>query len=271
MEYMLFKGTFRPEVGRPDGDSVRFKPDDSSPLIRLPRRSRRRGPDIKGDGTINLRYEGIDTLETWYRGYNQGELADEVTKKHVEILNCSSRNDKIRGYILTRLIELYGRPVVFAFVDDANVDDHTRVKLDVHQVRDSVNFQLIQSGFAYPCFYSTLACNLREAIRDAVSRARSSESGLWSRDLTQKGVGWNDLDSIEIGPIFPKLWRRLIDYVEDEDFRGDVQTLDTFIEYLSLQEEKVRVSQSLSTLDKIVRFDGEILKMDHAPEDLVFI
>ena len=140
-------------------------------------------------------------------------------------------------------------------------------------MRESVNFQLIEIGFAYPCFYSKLAYHLRAAIKKAVSEVRKPEIELWSHDLTQQGVEWKGPNSIsEIGPIFPKLWRRLRDYIRDPYFGKDAQNLDAFIEYLRLQEERDRiVSQRRSTtLDKIVTVDGNMLKMDHVPEDLVF-
>ena len=61
MPFTLMKGEFVPEAGRPDGDSIRFRPDDPDPIFRL----RRRGsaPRInQNNGTIQLRFEGIDTM-----------------------------------------------------------------------------------------------------------------------------------------------------------------------------------------------------------------
>ena len=57
MPFTLIKGTFEPSFGIPDGDSIRFVPDDPSPIFRL----RRRGfaPKLnQKNGSIQLRYEG---------------------------------------------------------------------------------------------------------------------------------------------------------------------------------------------------------------------
>ena len=35
MPFTLIQGTFRPDTGRPDGDTVRFAPDDSIFCIKL--------------------------------------------------------------------------------------------------------------------------------------------------------------------------------------------------------------------------------------------
>ena len=238
MEYTLLKGTFRPDVGRPDGDSVHFMPENPTLLGRIPRRNRRRAPEVNNEGTLNIRYEGIDTLETNYRGPNQGQFARKATDKNIEILKAA-QNDGIQGYILARVIDPNKRPIVFAFVGNIEESDGTHMGLDVEQMKDSVNFQMIQSGLAYPCFYSTLPDDLRAAISAAASEAEENDLGFWLHDRTQKGVEWEGPDSISnLQPIFPKLWRRLADYRRDRYFRDEAETLDAFIDYLGLQEEK---------------------------------
>ena len=63
MPFTLIAGEFVPEAGRPDGDSMRFRPDDPTPLFSLPRRGRPPGVNSR-NGTVQLRYEGIDTMES---------------------------------------------------------------------------------------------------------------------------------------------------------------------------------------------------------------
>ena len=58
MPFTLIKGTFRPAAGTPDGDSVRFAPDDPALMRSIPRV--RMPPNAT---TVQLRYEGIDALE----------------------------------------------------------------------------------------------------------------------------------------------------------------------------------------------------------------
>jgi len=62
MPFLLIKGTFRPATGVPDGDTVRFAADNIDLLFRLEQRGR--PPRLNaGNGTIALRYEGIDAME----------------------------------------------------------------------------------------------------------------------------------------------------------------------------------------------------------------
>ena len=251
---------------------MHFMPNNPTPLGKLPRRDRHRYPNMETKDTINLRYEGIDTWETHYYGKSQGDFAHTATTENLKLLGYSDENKKPQGYILTRLIDPYGRPVVFAFVGDPkeNEEDGTRVKLDVQRMKSSVNFKLIQSGLAYPSFYSTLPDDLRGAIRDAVI---NDDSEFCPRDHTRSGVDWGGPGSIsDLQPIFPKLWRRLRDYIRDRYFSEEADTLDAFIDYLRLQEERVHiVSQSRSTtLDEIVIVEGNTVRMELPPKDLVF-
>lgn len=75
--YTLIKGKYwihnsaKPWQGpQPDGDTVRFEPDSLDLVRSLPRISGR-PPNITANGQINVRYEGIDTLETHFSGKHQ--------------------------------------------------------------------------------------------------------------------------------------------------------------------------------------------------------
>jgi len=53
-------------VGKqPDGDSVRFVPDDATLLTGLKNGDRVR---VSGDGSVQLRFDGIDAPELHYQG-----------------------------------------------------------------------------------------------------------------------------------------------------------------------------------------------------------
>ena len=279
MLYMLIKGTFKPNIGNPDGDSVRFKPDDPSPLFDLPRQWER--PYVRhSDGTIQLRYEGIDTLER----NAKKPFASDATKKNLELLGDPCKKGQTRGYILTRLIGYYGRPIAFVFTGSPREteEDGTYVCLDVARMKESVNFRLIQAGQAYPSFYDTLAADLREAIKNEVAAARSCKRGIWHYDKTRCGVTVKEaLKPVnplrELDPIFPKLWRRLSDYKEAEGVSkksGKKFTLNkTFKDYLKIKEDKVLIiSESRFTrLHEIVKVDGNTVSLSYCPEDLIFI
>ncbi len=92
MPFTLIKGTFQPKFGRPDGDSLRFVPDDPDPIFRLKRRNR--APKINaGNGSIQLRYEAIDTMEK-----SVGDLAEQATKSNLDLAGTNGGEDPSRGY-----------------------------------------------------------------------------------------------------------------------------------------------------------------------------
>jgi hypothetical protein len=56
-DYLVIKGSFVIIDKQPDGDSVRFRPDDASLLKKLKRGYR---IDPSKDGTVQLRFEAVD-------------------------------------------------------------------------------------------------------------------------------------------------------------------------------------------------------------------
>ena len=143
--------------------------------------------------------------------------------KNLELLGTPDGKGEASGYILTKLIGSYGRLIAFVFTGCPPKKDGTFVSLDVEWMKKSINFRMIHKGYAYPSFYSTLADDLREAIKKEAAEAQSSERGIWLSDGTRGGVTFEsslspDNPLRKVNPIFPKLWRRLEDYKGDERF-----------------------------------------------------
>ena len=269
MPFTLLKGTFKPATGIPDGDTVRFQPDDPSPLFTLPRRGR--PPRVnQNNGTISLRCEGIDALEKDAKE----PFASDATNKNLEILGLVGPTAEGAGYILTNQIGPNGRPISFVFVGEADEDDGASIFLNVDLLKESVNFRLIEASVVYPLFYDTLFSDLRSALASAVSAARSFGLGVWSSDKTHTGVTWGGAASLpNLDPIFPKLWRRLEKYTQDRDFRDESGTLDAFIDFLEANKDRLFIiSESRFTdLDNIIDVNDNTVKLPFLPEDLVFV
>ena len=268
MLYVLSKGTFKEKAGNLDGDTVRFAPDNPSLLSDLPRRWER--PYVRHtDGTIPIRYQGIDTLEK----DAIKPFASNATCRNRKLLGLHEADER-RGYILTHLIGPYGRPIVFVFTGCPSEEDGTWLSLSVDKMKESVNFCLIQEGQAYPTFYTTLEDEFREAIKTATINARNDQKELWAHDRTRDGVTLNKGDKLSnLYPIFPKLWRRLKNYRRDERYPTDDIKLDTFKGYLEKSREKVLIiSESRVThFHDIVQVEGNKISLLYNPEDLIFI
>jgi hypothetical protein len=67
MSFFLIKGTFHVKGYSPDGDSVRFRANNSANWKKLS------GPaaELNARGHAQLRMEAVDALETHYEGYHQ--------------------------------------------------------------------------------------------------------------------------------------------------------------------------------------------------------
>ena len=171
MPFTLTKGEFVPEAGRPDGDSIRFRPDDPTSLFSLPERGRPLNFS-SNTRTIQLRFEGIDTMESGAKE----PFSSNATSSNRKLCGVPNRNDTARGHILTRQIGPNGRPICFAYKGDPppRWKDGQRVFLTVALMKESVNFKQLSEGHAYPLFFDTLFSDLRIAMADEVISARKS-------------------------------------------------------------------------------------------------
>ena len=270
MPFTLIKGEFVPEAGRPDGDSMRFRPDNADPIFKLKRRGS--APKInQNNGTIQLRFEGIDTMES----KAADPWSSDATQSNLDLCGVPNGTGTAPGYILTNQIGPNGRPIAFVYSGHANEQDgDDTIFLDGERLKDSINYKQLESGHAYPLFYDTLFSSLRRELISAVNAAREANLNVWSADETMSGADYSGPQSLEtMKPIFPKLWRRLQKYSRDSDTM-DPNTLDEFMDYMSsIREERLFIlSQGNSTgFDNIIEVNGNKIKLLHQPEDIVVV
>lgn len=268
MPFLLIKGTFRPATGVPDGDTVRFAADNTDLLFRLDQRGR--PPRLnENNGTIALRYEGIDAME---RDARQPESSD-ATAANLTFLGLSGPDDEGRGYIFSRQLDPHGRPICFVFSDDSLEADGDSVFVTTERVAASVNVQLLNAGHVYPLFYDTLFADLREEMTQVSRSARERSIGIWRDDATNTGVLWGGVGSLDtMPPLFPKLWRRLEGYTFDREFRDGSDTLDEFDDYLRFRDDRLFIlpDNRFTGLDNVVAIENDRLRLTVPPEFLVF-
>jgi endonuclease YncB( thermonuclease family) len=263
MGFTLIKGAFHLDAGMPDGDSVRFMADDDRLFDGL----RGRRVEFRADGTVQLRYEGIDTIE---KAAIQ-PLAGDSRDKNFELLRefGDRYSDEPRGYILARQSDANRRPVCFVFSGDINLADGSDVFIDSAITRQSVNYKMVESGFAYAMFYETLFMEIRRELGNAFQSARASGLVLHATDATLSGATIRLRAELStIPPIFPKLWRRLEEYLRNHI------GLSGFKPWLAARD-----SEKLSTIsdgrtsisfDNIVDVQGDTVKLLYVPDDIIF-
>ncbi|MEC4017891.1 thermonuclease family protein [Streptomyces sp. H27-D2] len=285
MPMLLIEGSYKVLGASPDGDSVRFYPNDPDQWDLLRGRRVRRNRS----GGAQLRLDGIDTLETHYRPLHGPELhqpppfaqkaADElltwlgfrdVTRNGQGIVT-EAVPPEVPGYILTRSADKYGRCVAMAGRGAAPGSSGSRIPVDVPLLKETANHHQLTEGLAYPTFYRKLYVDLREEMSKAAKAARSAGKGLWPKDKTESGAKLDGLTSLtDSSVLMPKLFRRLADYFVLND--GD-PSLSGFPDYLAQRDDRLFIlSNGQSTgFDTIVDVtNGSIVRLNHPPEDLVF-
>ncbi|MFZ5593728.1 MAG: hypothetical protein ACOY4D_05630 [Pseudomonadota bacterium] len=175
MPLTLIQGHYRIVHAAPDGDSIKFYPNNPDLWQGM-------GVRTNHAGGAQLRLDGIDALETHYqpKGGSLGMLHQpalfaqasstelltflgfkKVVRGDREIV-ISAQPEQTPGFILTRFADTYGRSVAFAFKGSPGHPDGSAVTLDKVLLRASANYHLLAQGLAYPTYYSKLYPDLRQ-------------------------------------------------------------------------------------------------------------
>jgi len=88
--------------------------------------------------------------------------------------------------------------------------------LDQELVMQSINYQLLKDGFAYPTFYDGMFYDLRSVFAEATTKVRAQRKGIWSVDRTNIDTEITTLDDItEQFILMPKVFRRMVTYIKE--------------------------------------------------------
>lgn len=287
MTMTLIQGNFKVIKAAPDGDSIRFYPNNSQLWEKLlPTRVL-----TNRAGGAQLRLDSIDALETHFnpRGDSIGtqhqplEFAHSAASELLKFLGFKkiTRNDNeivtasepeaVPGFILSRFADAYGRSVAFAFKGNFDAEDGSSIYLDKSLLKKSANYHLLAKGLVYPTFYSKLYPDIRKELIAVTEKARKENKGLWALDKTNDGFVLEDLETITDNTvILPKLFRRLLGYLAIND--GSM-SLDKFLDYLdSLGDRLIILPEGHVTgFDFVVKVEDQNIKLTVQPEDLVFL
>jgi endonuclease YncB( thermonuclease family) len=285
MAMLVIEGKYRIVGASPDGDSVRFYPNDPADWDRVggPHKVRR-----NASGGAQLRLDAIDALETHFltktgEQHQPHRFGDAAAGEVLDWLGFTNvvrgsggkvtqaDPTEVPGFILTRTADVYGRCVSFAGRGTAPAASGSNVFVDVALVQRTVNYHQLARGLAYPTFYRKLFPDLRTAMTEAAKMARAEQLGLWPTDRTQSGAKVaTERALFDDVVVLPKLFRRLADYLALND--GDL-SLDGFGAYLDQRDDRLFVLSTghSTSLDTIVQvLDGDTVKLTVAPEDIVF-
>ncbi|KAH7190872.1 hypothetical protein DER44DRAFT_753132 [Fusarium oxysporum] len=262
--FKLLHGKFVVRNGlQPDGDTIRFKPDNVDFVEELRRGSH--GSTIMNEG-VNIRLEAVDALEKSQELTGATAARDELLRRlgftDVRFSGnppfiINSGDQEISGHVLSNGFDSFGtRLVGFIYEGDGSVhgSDGSVISLDRSLVDESVNTTLLSEGYVFPAFYDTLPENLREHLAIKSTAARMAKKGVWLRSKGFPGdpliLETPTLANLRKAVLWPKLYRRLEKYLES----GGPDHFDGFNRWL--QED----SQS--------RDDGILLIQSNPPESV---
>ncbi len=283
----IVKGTFRIVGASPDGDSVRFYPEDVGVWARA-------GIAVKANAAsgVQLRLDAIDALETHYTPPHANgmwrqpaEFGDGAATALLDLLGFSgvSRDERgyvtaatpaeTPGYILTRFADKYGRAVAMVYAGGrrGRAADASTVYLGIDEMRRAVNYQLLAAGWVYPTFYSKLYFDLRSDLAAAATAARDAKSGVWAADATLPGFTLRSrVQLTDELVILPKLFRRLAEYLTlDETGKVSLAGFPAFLAAHGDTLFTVPAGQATS-LGTLVARRGQNVQLTLPPEQIVF-
>jgi endonuclease YncB( thermonuclease family) len=269
--YLVIKGNFVVIDKQPDGDSVRFRPDNTSLLKKLKRGYR---IDPSKDGTVQLRFEAIDAPELHYLGDKQpmGREARDFLLNELGFSNyIYNDNDtitdavpgEIRGGILSQAAETNGRPVSYVFLESdlAVFNDGERVGVDDALLAKSMNAKVLQAGMAYYTVYSSQPASHQVFMRSLAEEAKAANLGVWQVDKTSHFslLTFNDITN-----------NQLIGYLRDREkgFSGD---LKDWLLADADRDDAMLLGARQTTLSSLLEIEGTTVRVLFNPLEAVFI
>jgi hypothetical protein len=101
-----------------------------------------------------------------------------------------------------------------------------------------------------------------------VRKARSAHLGVWAEDRTNAGFSVDNIEAItERHVILPKLFRRLVEYLEGGG------SVTGFKEFLAARAEDILIISKAhyTHFDTVVKVKGNTVRMTELPENLIFM
>ncbi|MER9529790.1 hypothetical protein NKI89_08265 [Mesorhizobium sp. M0309] len=289
--YTIIHGQYRihradqPRMGpQPDGDTVRFEPDNLQLLYLLPRFSGR-APDIRAKG-INVRYECIDSLETHFeQAHQDNTFAFGARDKNLALLGYTNVKffddepnvvssvdaDPLPGYVIANGIESNGRLLGLTYVGAPPADDGQAIFVDEALLDQSINAKMVHAGLAYVEPYDTMPMTLVNRMRVLIAGARSAGTGIFGAESVSVGKSATiaSIDDAQDLVMWPKLFRRVVSY-----FLEGGTGLSNFDGWI--RQDPVKRDDTLrlpdgekANMHDTYEISGDQLSLHYNPEDLI--
>ena len=281
--HLFYQGETRRSGSRPDGDSCWFKPNKKARFKGIDTEEPGRRVEFNKGGMAQLRFEAIDALEVHFQGTHQemglAKRARDETMENAgfssvvfggsdETTAQSATPHPVPGYVLTRKVDPNRRPVCFVFAGKTNEGDGKDVFLDTTRVKKSLNAKLMAAGHAYPSYYTGLPTDLRKQFSSLANGAKGK--GLGPKDTTKSGLKVTGAASLETSVIWPKLFRRLADFVKT---KRPISQFPAWLEEDSDRNDRMWIVSraELGNLTDAIAVKNGKVRMVLDPSDLIIV
>jgi endonuclease YncB( thermonuclease family) len=270
--YLVLHGAFVIEGKQPDGDSIRFRPDDLNLLQKLKRANR---IEPSKDGTVQLRLEGIDAPELHYENVAQpfskeprdvlltwfGFTDVTFTPKGLQVKTSNPKS--VRGAILAQAAEVYGRPISYTLLerDTKQLEDGSRITVNTDLLSRTINAHMLETGMAYYTVYSSQPAEHRAAFRAITETARREKRGVWAVDRTNEFTLSTLEDVTERQVILPKLFRRAVVYFQDREKKGFTGSLADWFATYPDRDDRLQIGERRTKLSSILEVKGDRVRV----------
>ena len=175
----------------------------------------------------------------------------------------SSQPAEVRGAILSRAAENYGRPISYVFLEgdlENTVRDGVRLDPSEALLRTSLNARMLENGMAYLTVYSSQPESHRVLMREIAVDAKTAKRSVWAVDQTSSFTLETLQDVTERQLILPKLYRRSVAYFNDvqKGFKG---TLGDWFAANPGSDDGVLVGARHTTLSRLLEVNGSSVRV----------
>ncbi len=274
-------GTYHVIGREPDGDSIAFRANDATLWDFFDWGTRSR-PTPQNNKPVQLRIEGIDSLETHYEGYHQPNAIAKATTHEllsafgIEVQSFNLNFTKIikatvdaPGIIVSSGLDGYGRPIAYAILGQQHglVDGQVLPQLTEALVEQTINYRLALKGQVYPTFYTTTDPAGVIAISRAAAEADQDKRGIWTFDCNPGFDFWEPRTLYEDVIILPKLFRRLVSFCDTHD---DITQLASWAARKKDPFVVIETGERFRFLGDMIEVNGREVSMKFSPLEISF-
>jgi hypothetical protein len=270
-------------IGRePDGDSIAFEADNAEHWNLFDWKTPSKKPTPQKNKPVQLRIEGIDSLETHYEGFHQPKAIAKATtfellsafgidvqSYNLNFTKIVSASAGAPGVIASSGLDGYDRPIAYAILGQGHglADGQELPGLTEELVTQTINYELAAKGQVYPTFYYTTDPAGVSMISKAVADAMDKKRGIWTFDGSRGFDFWEPRTLFDDVVVLPKLFRRLVNFCDASD------TMEALADWAARKSDEftvIETGQKFRKFGDLIEVRGQEVGLKFDPLEIMF-